>query len=43
MQRCAPGWATTREEVTMMRDFMWGAVLLAVAVMTFIGYIALFN
>ncbi len=31
------------KEVRMIRDLMWGTVLVAVAVMTFVGYIALFN
>lgn len=31
------------KEVTMIRDLIWGTVLVAVAVMTFVGYIALFN
>ena len=30
-------------EVMIMRELMWGTVLVAVAVMTFVGYIALFN
>ncbi len=38
----ARGGATTKED-TMVRDLMWGTVLVAVAVMTFVGYIALLN
>lgn len=32
-----------REVIMLTRELMWGTILVAVAVMTFVGYIALFN